>query len=152
MPSFIVRPVEMAATRPLRQSVLRPHETLAELAAHEPADAFSAGAFERDALIAVGMIVPGGGTDADGADGEHSVWRVRGMATAPPARGRGAGSAVLAALIDHAADHGALRVWCNARTPALSLYQRAGFVIVSEEFELPQIGPHHRVELVLTRR
>jgi ribosomal protein S18 acetylase RimI-like enzyme len=71
------------------------------------------------------------------------------MATAPHARGRGAGSAVLSALVAHAAAHGATTVWCNARTPALSLYRRAGFKVVSEEFELPRIGPHRRLELRL---
>jgi len=41
-------------------------------------------------------------------------------------------------------------VWCNARTPALSLYQRAGLAVVSEEFELPRIGPHFVMERVFS--
>lgn len=64
------------------------------------------------------------------------------MATAPEARGRGAGSAVLDTLVAHALAHGAARIWCNARTPARSLYARAGFAVVSDEFELPPMGPH----------
>jgi GNAT superfamily N-acetyltransferase len=67
---------------------------------------------------------------------------VRGMATAPRARGRGAGTAVLNRLLEHALAGGAVRVWCNARTPARSLYERAGFEVASAEFELPDIGPH----------
>ena len=43
--------------------------------------------------------------------------------------------------------HGATRLWCNARTPALSLYRRAGFEATSEEFQTPRIGPHYRMEL-----
>lgn len=69
------------------------------------------------------------------------------MATAPHARGRGAGGAILRALVQHAIAHGARRVWCNARTSALTLYQRAGFVAASDEFETPDIGPHYRMEL-----
>jgi uncharacterized protein (TIGR02453 family) len=69
------------------------------------------------------------------------------MATAPHARGRGAGTAVLDALVRHAAGRGATSVWANARTPAVSLYERAGFTVASAEFELPDIGPHVRVEL-----
>ena len=49
---------------------------------------------------------------------------------------------MLAALLEHAESHGALRLWCNARTPARSFYERAGFRVVSDEFELPGIGPH----------
>jgi ribosomal protein S18 acetylase RimI-like enzyme len=135
---FTIRPVALAQTRALRQAVLRPHETLAQLAAHEPADCFAVGAFDADTLVAVGLI---------GRDGGPGDWRVRGMATAPGARGLGAGSAVLEALLRHAAAEGATRVWCNARTPARSLYERAGLRVVSEEFELPMIGPHLVMEL-----
>ncbi|MHB8235006.1 MAG: GNAT family N-acetyltransferase, partial [Solirubrobacteraceae bacterium] len=60
----------------------------------------------------------------------------------PDARGRGAGAAVLDELLRHAADRGASRVWCNARTPARRFYERAGFHVSSPVFEVPQIGPH----------
>ncbi|HEY1778399.1 MAG TPA: GNAT family N-acetyltransferase [Solirubrobacteraceae bacterium] len=138
MSSFDVAPITVAQTRGLRQSVLRPHQTLAELAAHEPTDAFALGAFDGTALVAVGFIAP---------DGEPGSWRIRGMATEAVARGRGAGTGILTGLIAHALEHGAQRIWCNARTPARSLYERAGMQIVSAEFELPEIGPHFVMEL-----
>jgi uncharacterized protein (TIGR02453 family) len=72
---------------------------------------------------------------------------VRGMATAPQARGRGAGTAVLDALVRHAAAEGAASLWCNARVRAISLYERAGFTVASEVFEPPDIGPHVRMEM-----
>jgi GNAT superfamily N-acetyltransferase len=128
-----VQEVSLEQTRALRQAILRPHETLEQLAADEPAGAFAVGAFVEGELVAVGLIAPDGGPGA---------WRVRGMATAPHARGAGAGTAVLGALLGHALERGASRVWCNARTPARSLYERAGFRVISEEFELPRIGPH----------
>ena len=74
---------------------------------------------------------------------------MRGMATKAAARRRGAGTAVLAALLDVARAEGARSVWCNVRTPARSLYGRAGFRTVSEEFELPGIGPHFVMEVTL---
>jgi GNAT superfamily N-acetyltransferase len=64
------------------------------------------------------------------------------MAALPEARGRGAGTAVLAALLSHARANGATRVWARVRTPARSLYERAGFDASSGEYELPYIGPH----------
>ncbi|HEY2769303.1 MAG TPA: GNAT family N-acetyltransferase [Solirubrobacteraceae bacterium] len=114
--------------------------TIDELAAHEPPESFAVGAYEDDTLVAVGLV---------GAEGGSNAWRIRGMATAPEARGRGAGSAVLAALIAHAAEHGATRVWCNARIGARSLYERAGLHVASEEFEVPEIGPHYVMEMAL---
>jgi ribosomal protein S18 acetylase RimI-like enzyme len=136
----VVRAVSLECTRPLRQAVLRPHEAVAAQVSSESDDAFAAGAFDGDELVAVGLIAP---------DGEPGGWRIRGMATAPAARGKGAGSAVLDALLRHAAAEGARRVWCNARTPARGFYERAGFRVVSEEFELPMIGPHLVMELRL---
>jgi len=90
-------------------------------------------------VVAVGFVCP---------DGKPGEWRVRGMATAPEQRGRGIGAAILDALVEHARSQGATRVWCNARTPALRLYERAGFERESGEFEIPGIGPH----FVMARR
>jgi ribosomal protein S18 acetylase RimI-like enzyme len=134
---IFVREVAIADTRALRQSILRPHQTLEELAAQEPPGAFAVGAFADAKLVAVGFVA---------AEGDPGSWRIRGMATAPEARGRGAGTAVLDALVAYACERGATRVWCNARTPARSLYERAGFVVASDEFEPPHIGPHFMME------
>jgi GNAT superfamily N-acetyltransferase len=134
-----VREIPLAETRALRCEVLRPHSSLEELASHEPAGSIAFGAFVGDELLAVGLVGRDGETPGD--------WRVRGMATKPHARGRGAGSGVLQALVDHAVAHGATRVWCNARTRARTLYERVGFVVTSDEFEPPDIGPHYRMEL-----
>jgi GNAT superfamily N-acetyltransferase len=134
----LVRAVPIAQTRRLRQTVLRPHETLEEVASHEPDNAFAVGAFDGEELIAVGFVAP------DGADG---AWRVRAMATAPHARGSGVGTRVLEALLQHATSHGARRIWCNARIGARSFYEQAGFHVVSELFEIPGIGPHFVMEV-----
>jgi ribosomal protein S18 acetylase RimI-like enzyme len=139
VPEILVREIPLPQTRPLRHAILRPHEPLESLASHEPPDAFAVGAFDGDALVAVGFIAP---------DGPPGSWRVRGMATAPEWRARRIGRAVLEALLAHAAAHGASRVWCNVRTPARTLYERAGFRVDSAEFELPDIGPH----VVMERR
>ena len=139
MSQLDLRSIPLAETRELRRDVLRPYMTVEELAAHEPSGAVAFGAFEGGELVAVGLIGP---------EGEPGDWRIRGMATRPEARGQGAGTKVLQALVRHAVDHGATRLWCNARTRALSLYERAGFRATSEEFETPRIGLHYRMELL----
>jgi ribosomal protein S18 acetylase RimI-like enzyme len=53
---------------------------------------------------------------------------------------------VLDALVHHAVAEGATRVWCNARTPARSFYERAGLHVISEEFDIRDIGPHYVME------
>ena len=137
-----VEPIPIADTRPLRHAVLRPHQSIDAIVEHELPDAFAVGVFDfDDRLIAVGFVSP---------DGSPDDWRVRGMATEPAARGRGAGGAVLEALVAYARHRGAGRVWCNARVAARGLYERAGFRVTSQEFEVPDIGPHYVMELTLS--
>jgi GNAT superfamily N-acetyltransferase len=134
--------IPVADTRSLRHAVLRPHEPSEAIVSHEPPGAVAFAAFDDGAErpIAVGLV---------GREGGPGRWRVRGMAAAPEARGRGAGTAVLEALVAHARGNGATLVWCNARVPALTLYERAGFRLASGLFVVEGAGPHYRMELVL---
>jgi GNAT superfamily N-acetyltransferase len=129
--------VSIAETRVLRQSVLRSHETVEQIAAQEPVEAFAAGGFDGEHLIAVGIVAP---------SDEPGRWRVRGMATVSGERGRGVGRGVLDALLEHALTNGGTRVWCNARVAARSFYERAGFNACSDVFDVPPIGPHLMME------
>jgi predicted GNAT family N-acyltransferase len=138
-----VERVGVEVVRPLRQRVLRPHQTLAEQVFdgddHPEAAHFAAFDEATGDVIGITSITPEGGPGA---------WRVRGMATDPDrGRGTGAGGALLTAALDHARAHGATRVWCNARTPARGFYERYGFAVEGEEFDLPRIGPHHVMSL-----
>ncbi len=73
-------------------------------------------------------------------------WRLRGMATAPGYRGLGVGSRVLDRLVGLSQSIRATQVvWCNARVPAVGFYQSHGWEIVSEQFNIPTAGPHHRM-------
>jgi ribosomal protein S18 acetylase RimI-like enzyme len=72
------------------------------------------------------------------ADGRH--WQVRGMAVEPALRGRGLGSAVLGAILEHVEQRGGELVWCHARIAARTLYERHGFVAEGELVEDPVAG------------
>jgi ribosomal protein S18 acetylase RimI-like enzyme len=133
--------VPVALTRVLRQVILRSHETIEQVAADEPSEVFAAGGFDGERLIVVGMIA---------SSEQAGSWRVRGMATAAGERSRGAGRGVLDALLEHARANGGTRVWCNARVPARSFYERAGFHACSEVFDVPPIGPHLVMERELS--
>lgn len=143
-----VRAVAARDTHPLRQAVLRPHQRVDELAQadDDAADSGSFAAFdEAGHVVGTGVVarrppkwLPPGTTG----------WQLRGMAVAPEQRGRGIGSAVLRAILDHVRHHGGGLVWCNARIPARSLYEHAGFSPVGEPFDLELIGPH----IVMARR
>ncbi|MDQ4090113.1 MAG: GNAT family N-acetyltransferase, partial [Actinomycetota bacterium] len=52
------------------------------------------------------------------------------------------GAALLAGCVEHVAGAGGSELWCNARMAAVGFYRRAGFEVVSEEFDVPGIGAH----------
>ena len=145
----MIERVEAAATRPLRHRVLRPTQGPEALVypGDDAPEALHAAAREDGRILVVGSIAPDPHPRAP-APGD---WRIRGMAAEPAARGRGLGTAVLSALLEHAWSHGAQRVWCNAREPAVGLYARAGMAIEGELFEIVPIGPHYVMALSAPR-
>jgi ribosomal protein S18 acetylase RimI-like enzyme len=146
-----VRRVDAEAVRPLRQRVLRPHQTIADQV--YPGDDVEGAAHfaafdDGGAVIGVASIAPEPYPGAGGA--RPGDWRIRGMATDPEGgRGLGLGGALLRACLDHARGAGGQRVWCNARSPVRGFYEREGFAVEGEEFELPVIGPHFLMWLAL---
>ena len=128
--------------------MLRPGAAAADAAVWPGDDAPGAGFFAvrvDRAVVACGSVV----AEPHPVSPREGDWRVRGMATDPEHRGRGYGSALAAACVAHARSAGARRVWLQARPAAIALYERAGFVRESEEFDVPGIGPHVRMTLDL---
>ena len=70
-------------------------------------------------------------------------WRIRGMAVLTVFQGKSIGSDLLKACINHAISHKADVIWCNARSNVIKFYKRAGFKIIGDEFDIPNIGPHY---------
>jgi GNAT superfamily N-acetyltransferase len=80
------------------------------------------------------------------------AWQLRGMATDPAWTSKGLGKAVLNLAIQTICDASPVQTfWCNARVAAIPFYEKQGWKIVSERFEIPTAGPHHRMLLIPTR-
>lgn len=143
------RRIPTADSYPLRQAVLRPHQKVSEMRWEH----------DDDAETATFAVLEGGGGDiltvatvqpepappalAESLGGDaRCSWRLRGMATRPALQGRGYGSQVLTAAVEHVRAHGGTLLWCNARVRAVPFYERAGFATFGESWELPDIGPH----------
>jgi GNAT superfamily N-acetyltransferase len=131
----------------LRQAVLRPHQTLEEVRWGSDGDASSAhfcadGQDGEIVCVASVWREPPPWQPGAANIGRQDSWRLRGMATVPEWRGKGAGSAVLNAVVAHVAASGGGLLWCNARLGAVEFYERAGMVTRGEQWEEPFIGPH----------
>jgi GNAT superfamily N-acetyltransferase len=162
----LVEQVEPGETAELRQRILRPHQTLAEMALAGDDDASTGYFAVRDPVtsdvVSTGSVrkerppwapgaeapahapdveVPAPATAAAAQDGDRA-WRLRGMATSEDRRSEGLGRRILDAAVAYVAAAGGGLLWCSARTPAQSFYERGGFVPIGDVFEEPHIGPH----------
>ena len=83
----------------------------------------------------------------EGMEADALALRLRGMAIASSCRNQGLGAWFLSDMLaDLAITRSPTRiVWCNARQAARSFYERAGFQVSGDPFDLPDIGPHYRM-------
>ncbi len=77
------------------------------------------------------------------------AWQVRGMAIDEQWQRRGIGRELLSQARSHLPSGQPIRMWCNARVSAVPFYQRQGWWIDSEPFEVPTAGPHVKMRLDL---
>lgn len=140
---IVIQPISAAATRPLRQRVLRPHQTLDALAypGDDAPGTLHLGALRDGEIVGVLSV----SHEAPPSVEHPKAWRLRGVATAPEVRGQGYGGRLLEAAIAYAVGQGGTVLWCYARTPALGYYRRYGFQPEGEEFISPGTGPHYFV-------
>jgi GNAT superfamily N-acetyltransferase len=136
----------------LRQAVLRPGETLDELVypGDDHPDGAHFGAFDdAGRLVGIATVFPDPAPESlrgvmpAAAFAPAGAYRVRGMATLAEVRGAGHGRALLQACFDHARDHGASYLWCNARVTAADFYRASGLEAFGDSFEIDLIGPHY---------
>jgi GNAT superfamily N-acetyltransferase len=144
-----VRPITTAETLPLRMAILRPHRPIET--AHFPGDddptTTHIGAYTAGNIVAIASLFSAALPERCNYEGDssrlESPWQLRGMAVSNEFQQRGYGKAMLDACVAQARSQGGTLIWCNARNSALGFYKKAGFVMCSEEFFIPDVGPHH---------
>lgn len=141
-PAVTVERVAPEDSYPLRNRVLRPGKprSAVQLAIdHDAATATFAARAPDGEVVGTAIVYPG---PCPWLPTRAAAWRLRGMATAEGRRGRGIGTLVLRAALDHVAAAGGELVWCNARVPARAFYERAGFTPHGDPWDEADIGPH----------
>lgn len=81
---------------------------------------------------------------------EGKGFQLRGMATHPDYLGQGLGRELIHFAINELRSKGANYIWCNARKNAYLFYEKLGFQYSSEEFEIPTVGPHRQMFILLS--
>lgn len=139
----MIRRVDLEQIIDLRHAVLRaglPRST-AIFEGDRRADARHYGAFDGASLIGCVTL------HLNAWEGSPA-WQLRGMAVAPPHQSRGVGRQLLGFLERDLAESPVRQLWCNARVPAAGFYQKLGWAVVSDPFDIPTAGPHVK----MTRR
>jgi len=131
-----VRRAAFVEILPLRHAVLRPGRPLATayFDGDDAPDTIHLAAVLGGAVVGCASLMARPWRDVPG-------WQLRGMATRADLVRRGIGAALLAAA-ERAAPP---LLWCNARLAAVPFYARCGWTVVSGEFAVPDVGPHHEM-------
>jgi GNAT superfamily N-acetyltransferase len=141
----MIRPITAAETLAIRWPILRPG--FPQETAIFPGDDLPStchfGAFDDSArLVGVASIYLAPLSDFPFPE---SHFQLRGMATLPNVRGAGYGAALVQACVEASQTAGGTLIWCNARTSAAPFYQKHGWQILGDEFDIPTVGPHYRM-------
>jgi GNAT superfamily N-acetyltransferase len=120
----------------LREGKLNPEQCRFPSDANE--GAFHLGNFGENQLLSIASFHPQSLENYSGTG-----FQLRGMATIPGFQGKGLGNQLVNFAIVYLRGQQANYLWCNARKKALNFYAGIGFEIISDEFDVPGIGPHH---------
>lgn len=124
----------------LREGRLLPDEC--RFPTDEIEGSFHLGYFDEEQLVCVASFHP---QNYEGFPGKG--YQLRGMATLESHRSKSLGNQLLNFAIVYLRGQKANYLWCNARKKALRFYANIGMEIISEEFDVPGIGPHHAMYL-----
>ena len=140
-PNVIIRAVPAEAIIDLRHRVLRPGRPR-ETAVFNGDDLPTSHHYA--AVVSDGRIIGCATFHLNSHEGEPA-WQLRGMATDAGWCGRGVGRQVLTAGEAAVVAIGPRLLWCNARQAAVGFYERLGWEIRSELFEIAVAGPHYKM-------
>ncbi len=143
-------------THVLRHTVLRPHQTLAEMIydRDEEPGTIHLGAIQTTddgSNHVFGCVTLNFDAPMPGQPEQGDV-QLRAMAVDKASQGLGVGRALVEQAFVEAAERGGRRIWCNARVRAMGFYQRLGFIAHGQEFQIPIIGPHYVMSVAVRPR
>lgn len=151
-PPVTLELVSCDQTRELRRAVLRPHQSLEELACSDELELGSGSGLHFAAREkATGQILscatvlpekPSGHALGLAQAREEQCFRLRGVATAQQWRSIGLGGLVMGAVLTHIEHCGGGILWCNARIGAQAFYERHRFSTYGSYFPEPDLPLH----------
>ena len=118
-----IEQIHPALTWRIRHETMYPDMPFDTVKLDNDTDGIHFGLYADDQLTAVVSLFE---------QGENCQFRK--LATLPEAQGKGFGKLLLSHIISYVKDHGAKRLWCNARVTAAEFYAKFGFRKTNDTF------------------
>ena len=143
-----IKELNTSDIKPLRYEVLWAHRDSVDDCTIEPDDVettFHMGATIGDEVVGTCTLL----VDINSEFEEKMQYRLRAMATSPKIRGTGTGVAIVNKAIESLKDRNVKLLWCDARLIATGFYEKMGFKVMGDTYDVPNIGPHKLMYLEL---
>ncbi len=142
----VVKFVTAEEVRPLRTQILRPAsppDSLLVFPEDELPECAHVAAISDRKIIGVATFLLKPTRELD----DPQAIQLRGMAVDAQMQGSGIGKCILEFAFKELKNRfsNSKWVWCNARDSATHFYDHCGFEIISDVFDIPEIGPHFRM-------
>lgn len=128
-------------TYPLRLEVLWPHFDKLDqcgIDIDEVEGTFHIGALKDGEIVSIGTFLVQKNEKFDA----KIQYRLRAMASSPKVKGQNFGKKVIGFAKEELKSRNIELLWCDARKVALGFYEKMGFTIVGDYYDVPKIGPH----------
>lgn len=138
---MIILPIKAEETLDLRSRVLRPGQNLGlcRYAEDNLSSTFHFGVLIENRIVCNGTFMQ---QAYEAFPKARLAYRLRGMATDPAFQGQGLGSSLLRKAEHELKIRKCDLLWFNARVSAEIFYQKLGFDVIDNIFDIPTIGPH----------
>jgi ribosomal protein S18 acetylase RimI-like enzyme len=135
-----IRIIETEKTYPLRIEILR--KGIArdyKFVGDEDKYTFHVGAFINDECVGIGSCMKKEHTLFKG----ENVYQLRGMAVKKDIQKKGIGKEIVLKTEEILKDRNCSLIWFNAREIAVGFYEKLGYKIIGEKFQIPKVGSHY---------
>lgn len=138
---FNVQEIDSQLCYSIRNLVLWPHKKSndCQIDIDHSEGAFHLGVFLENELVCVGSFF----NQYNDKFSYSNQYRLRAMATLPKVQNRGGARVLIHFACNKLMQEGQELLWCDARITASKFYQKSGFSILGESYEIPIIGTHY---------
>jgi len=143
-----VKKINTEETYPLRIEILRDGKAINyHFVGDNRKTTIHLGAFVDQKCIGIVSLIP----NAHKSFSNFSAYQLRGMAVAKSYQKQGIGKLLIVESLKALNISKCEILWCNAREIAVEFYRKMSFSIKGKKFQIPTVGTHYMMYLVLSK-